>query len=63
MLTLIYVISMEFMSLRHRRRSSWRNVPSGEGHVETESCFQAPAAATQVKFIHSLFSRKGSIID
>ena len=29
MQTLIYVISMEFLSLR-RRRLSWRNAPSGK---------------------------------
>ena len=32
--TLIYVISMEFLSLS-RRRSAWRNVPSGEEQEET----------------------------
>ena len=34
MQTLIYVISMEFLSLR-RRRSSAQNVPSGEERGET----------------------------
>ena len=34
MLTLIYVISMEFLSLS-RRRSSSRNVPSGEERGDT----------------------------
>ena len=34
MLTLIYVISMEFLWLS-RRRSSARNVPSGEERLET----------------------------
>ena len=34
MQTLIYVISMEFLSLS-RRLSSWQNVPSGEEKGET----------------------------
>ena len=34
MQTLIYVINMEFLSLR-RRRLSWRNTPSGKERRET----------------------------
>ena len=32
--TLIYIISMEFLSLPHRR-PSWQNIPNGEEQEET----------------------------
>ena len=41
--TLIYVISMEFLSLR-RRRPPWRNIPGGERRCET-AVFQASKGA------------------
>ena len=60
MLTLIYIISMEFLPLSHRRSSAW-NVPIGEERGE-EAIFTGyetsggviKCGLKETKFLHSI---------
>ena len=57
MLTFIYVISMEFLSLG-RRSLSWRKVPSGEDREETASLVRE-ISKNCCTFVFNLFCISG----